>query len=195
MAARGHGEECTKSLKLFFVIYLPAFDCDTVLSRWTGRPHGMTIDPIGVECFVMPPARRTLLGRRREASEPSAYLHVLVHDELSSDRIRSWATSQVARLAALANQPDAEGDLLNRLAAEAQESLMDREWTPQALVVDGHVHPGSAFVAEPLRWAAYLELGADRVALVGSGLTPEEAPLRTATGDEARALRTDALRV
>lgn len=178
------------------MLYLPEFPCDWALSRWTGRPHGLTIDPLGVECFVAPPAqRRGLFGRRRAEPSVSPYLHVLVHNELSSDRIRSWARMQVARLGVLATAPDAEGDALNRLTEQESALLADREWTPVEVVIDGAPHPGSAFVAEPLRWAAYLDLGADRVALVGRDLTLAAARLRTATADEARRLRTDALRV
>ncbi len=179
------------------MIYLPAFACDRVLSRWTGRAHSLTIDPIGVECFVAgPPPRRGLLGRRRATQPPvAAYLHVLVHGEQPSDRIRSWAMNQVAQLGVLAEHPGATGDELNRLTAAAVERLAGREWTAAEVVVDGVAHAASAFVAEPERWAAYVELGADRVALVGRGLPLAGAALRTATSDEARQLRTDALRV
>ncbi len=179
------------------MIYLPAFDCDWVLSRWTGRAHTLTIDPIGVECFVAgAPPRRGLFGRRRAADPVVAgYLHVLVHAEQPSDRIRSWAINQVAQLGVLAAQPDAVGDALNRLTAEEAGRLAGREWTAAEVVVDGVAHAASAFVAEPGRWAAYVDLGADRVVLVGRGVTQEQAALRTASSDEARQLRTDALRV
>jgi len=178
------------------VLYLPEFPCEWALSRWSGRPHGLAIDPLGVECFVAPPTpRRGLFGRRRSEPAPSLYLHVLVHNELSSDRIRSWARTQVARLGVLATQPDAEGDTLNRLAEEESGRLVDREWTPAEIVIDGVPRAGSAFLAEPQRWAAYVDLGADRIALVGRDLTLEAARLRTATADEARRIRTDALRV
>lgn len=179
------------------MLYLPDFDCDTTLSRWTGRPHGLSIDPLGVECFVAAPEpRRRLFGRRPAASPPpAAYLHVLVHQELSSDRIRSWAANQVALLGVLATNPDAAGDALHRLTAEESERLAGREWTPTTLTLDGGELAASAFVAEPGRWAAYVEVGEDRIALVGRGLEPAQAPLRTATSDEARRLRTEALRV
>jgi len=179
------------------MIYLPTFDCDWVLSRWTGRAHTLTIDPIGVECFVAgSPQRRGLFGRRRAAEPPVAgYLHVLVHAEQSSDRIRSWAATQVAQLGVLAAHPDATGDLLNRLTAEEAERLAGRDWTPAEVVVDGVAQAASALVAEPERWAAYVDLGADRVALVGRGLPLAQAALRTASTEEARRLRTDALRV
>nr|NLI50155.1 hypothetical protein [Propionibacterium sp.] len=179
------------------MIYLPAFPCDWVLSRWTGRAHTLTIDPIGVECFVAgPPPRRGLFGRRHTAEPTVAvYLHVLVHGEQTSDRIRSWAANQVAQLGVLAERPDAAGDELNRLTAEQAERLAGREWTPAEVVVDQVAHAASAFVAAPDRWAAYVELGPDRVALVGRGLSLAQAALRTASTDEARRLRTDALRV
>lgn len=179
------------------MIYLPAFACDWVLSRWTGRAHGLSIDPIGVECFVAgPEPRRGLFGRRR-AAEPvvASYLHVLVHTEQSSDRIRAWAAHQVAQLRVLADHPEASGELLNRLTEEESQRQADRDWTPTHVVLDGSPREASAFVVEPERWAAYVDLGADRVALVGRGLTLEEACLRTASNDEARKLRTDALRV
>lgn len=179
------------------MIYLPTFPCDRVLSRWTGRAHTLTIDPIGVECFVSGSApRRGLFGRRR-AAEPvvETYLHVLVHGEQSSDRIRSWAANQVAQLGVLAEHPDAAGDELNRLTAAEAERLADREWTPATVVIDDTPHAASAFVAAPDRWAAYVDLGADRVALVGRGLPLADASLRTASTDEARELRTAALRV
>lgn len=178
------------------MIYLPDFDCDWALSRWTGRPHGLTIDPIGVECFVAAPEpKRRLFGRRPVAPEPAEYLHVLVHQELTSDRIRSWAAHQVAVLGVLAVRPDAAGDELNRLAAQEAAALEGRDWTPASVTVDGVAAAASAFVAEPDRWAAYVELGEDRVALVGRGLALDRARLRTASADEARRVRTDALRV
>ncbi len=181
------------------VIYLPAFDCDWVLSRWTGRPQGLTIDPIGVEAFVAAPTAKPsgLLGRLRKAEPtgPDAYLHVLVHDELPSDRIRSWAVNQVAKLRVLGERPDAAGDSLNRLTAQEVERLTDRDWTAAQVVIDGTAHPASVFEAEEGRWAAYADLGADRLVLVGQGLTLADATLRTASTEEARQLRTDALRV
>lgn len=178
------------------MLYVPEFPCDWALSRWSGRPHGLTIDPLGVECFVAPTeTRRGLFGRRRVTPASSVYLHVLVHQELSSDRIRSWARAQVARLGVLASQPDAAGDVLNRLADEEAARLADGDWTPAEVVIDGIAHAASAFVAEPGRWAAYVDLGADRVALVGRDLDLADARLRTATAEEARRVRTDALRV
>lgn len=177
------------------MMYLPVIPCDTALSRWTGRPVGMTIDPLGVECFIPGPVLRGGLFRRRREPEVRAYLHVLVHGELGPDRVRSWAAGQVARLAALADEPDAVGDRLNRLAAEHGERIAAVEWTDTELQVDGHSVPGSCYVDGPSRWAAYFELGDDRVALVGRDLALAETALRTATDVEARALRMDALRV
>lgn len=179
------------------MIYLPTFPCEWVLSRWSGRAHSMTIDPIGVEAFVpQEPAPRGIFGRRRkEPVAPAAYLHVLVHQELSSERIRSWAVGQVAQLAALAAQPDAVGDTLNRLAASEADRLSGRDWIPADITVDGVTWAASAYVDSPGRWAAYVELGHDRVALVGRDLELADASLRTASLDEARQLRSEALRV
>lgn len=178
------------------MIYLPTFPCDWVLSRWTGRAHTLTIDPIGVECFVSgAEPRRGLFGRRRAAAPVAEYLHVLVHGEQSSDRIRSWAATQVAQLGVLAERPDASGDELNRLTEAEALRLADREWTPASVVIDGQAHEASAYVVETDRWAAFVDLGADRVAMVGRGLPLGRATLRTASSDEARQLRTDALRV
>lgn len=178
------------------MLYLPTLPCDWTLSRWTGRPHGLGIDPIGVECFVpVEERKRGLFGRRRGGVSASPYLHVLVHSELSGERIRSWARAQVARLGALAEQPDAEGDVLNRLAEAETSRLADVAWTPASFVVDGEPVGGAVYLAEPQRWAGYVEVGADRLALVGRDLAPSDAVLRTASSDEARQIRTAALRV
>ena len=179
------------------MLYLPTFDCEWALSRWSGRPHGLTLDPLGFECFVAVPApKRGLFGRRRPAeSAPAPYLHVLVHVDLSADRVRSWVTGQVARLGVLAVTPDAVGDLLNRLTEEESARLSDRAWEPATVVVDGAPRAASAFVAEPGRWGAYLEVGDDRVALVGRGLALADVALRSATEDEQAQVRAVALRV
>lgn len=178
------------------MIYLPVFECEWTLSRWTGRPHGLSIDPIGVECFVPVAApKRRLFQRRPAAPAGSPYLHVLVHNDLPSDRIRSWAEGQVAQLGVLEKHPDASGDQFNRLAEAESGRLEDRDWTPATMTVDGVSHAASAFVAQPERWAAYVDLGQDRVVLVGHNLPLDGLALRTASSQEAREVRTAALRV
>jgi hypothetical protein len=179
------------------VLYLPTFDCEWALSRWSGRPHGLTLDPLGVECFVsVPEPKRGLFGRRR-STDPSAapYLHVLVHTDLSAERVRSWAVGQVARLGVLAAVPDAVGDTLNRLTEEESGRLADRAWTPATITLGGAPHQASAFEAEPGRWCAYLEVDGDRVALVGRALALADVGLRPATSAELAEVRAAALRV
>lgn len=178
------------------MIFLPDLDWDATLSRWTGRPHGLTIDPIGVECFApVAEPKRGWFGRRRDEPTASPYVHVLAHRELGSDRIRAWASGQVAQLAALSREPDATGQRLTELTEAEAARLAGRDWTPASLTVDGVAHPGSAYVDTPERWAAYVEVGEDRIALIGRDVTLDAVALRTASGDEARRLRTDALRV
>ncbi len=178
------------------MIYLPTFDCEWALSRWSGRPQGLAIDPLGVECGVTAPIPKRRLFQRR-AAEPAAsvYLHVLVHTDLSSDRIRSWARGQVAQLGVLETYPDARGDDLNRLTESELAALEGLEWTLASVTVDGVARQGSALVVRPDRWAAFIDLGADRVVLVGSHLALDDVALRAATSDEARQVRTAALRV
>lgn len=177
------------------MIYVPDFQADWALSRWTGRPAGLTIDPIGVEATIRAaPVKRRLFARPRPP-EPEPYLHALVHTELPSDRIRSWAMRQVAVLAALEGTPEASGEHLNRQADAEAERLSGRDWVPATVMIDGRGHAASVYEDGPTRWAAYVDLGADRLALIGQGLTLAEAPLRTADADEARRLRTDALQV
>ncbi|WP_040160814.1 hypothetical protein [Nigerium massiliense] len=177
------------------MIYLPAFEADWTMSRWTGRPQGLSIDPIGVECLVPAEVRRGLFGRRKAAEQPAAFLHVLVHEEMPSDRIRSWAARQVALMLALDEQPQLAGDALNRLADDHARDLRGRDWVPATVILDGTPREASVFEAAPDRWAAYLDLGTDRVAIVGRDLALADAPLRTATAEEARQLRTEALKV
>ena len=178
------------------MLYVPDFEAEWSLSRWTGRPQGLTIDPLGVEAVIVPEARKGLRARfHHEELAPIRYLHVLVHQEMPTDRIRSWCANQVAQVGVLMEHPDAFGDELNRLTADEAERLSGRDWTPAQVIVDGVAHQASAYVAEPDRWAALVELGEERVALVSRGFTIEEATLRTATYDEARRIRTDALRV
>lgn len=153
----------------------------------------MSIDPIGVECFVDVPRGRGLFGRGKPTPEP--YLHVLVHDELPSDRIRSWAARQVALMLALDADPQLAGDPLNRAADEQGRGLQGRDWVPATVVMDGQAREASVYEAAPDRWAAYLDLGEDRVVIVGRDLALADAPLRTASADEARELRTEALKV
>jgi len=179
------------------VLYLPTFDCEWALSRWSGRPHGLTLDPLGVECFVPVPApKRGLFGRRRAADPAAApYLHVLVHTDLPAERVRSWAVGQVARLGVLAAVPDAVGDTLNRLTEEESARLADRAWAPATIEVDGAPRQASAFEAEPGRWCAFLEVDGDRVALVGRALALGDVGLRAATDAEVAQVRAAALRV
>ena len=177
------------------MLYVPEFDCDVTLSRWTGRPSGLTIDPFGVECFVAAPTpKRRLFGRRPAAVRP-AYLHVLVHRELAAERIKSWAVMQVARLGVVGDDPALSGDPLNRLVEAELGRLGSVTWTPSTVVIDGVDRPAEAFVVDEQRWAVCVDVGQQQVALVGRDIALDAARLRSASDAETREIRMAALRV
>ena len=166
------------------MIYLPEQAAESALSAWAGRPDGLVIDPIGVEAVPLAPG-----------AGPRPYLHVLCHRELPAAHIRSWMRRQVAQHLVRLDDPDAAGDTLNRLTDDRLAALADRDETPTVISVDGAPVTVAAWEITPMLWAAYTELGDDLVAIIGSDLPLSSVRLRTATSDEARELRTQALRV
>ncbi len=166
------------------MIYLPVTAREVVLSGWAGRPSGLSIDPIGVEC--VPRVRGA--GRH-------PYLHVLAHRDLQPARIRAWQMRQVAQHLVRREAPKASGDELNRLTDDRLAALGGLAWTPATVVLDGRGMPVSRWQVEPRLWAAYAEIGEDRVALIGSDIPLDAVELRTASAEEALRLRTDAMRV
>lgn len=176
------------------MLFVPTSGFDVGLSPWTGRA-GMVIDPWGVECFgEVAPERRGRWFRRREKPVPT-YLHVLVHTDLPAERVQSWAAGQLARLGAVAVEPDAQGDRLNRLAEEESARLHQRPWHETTLVVDEADVHALCLAADEQRWAAYLEVDGRRIAVLGKGVPAEQVRLRSATEPELRDLRMAALRV
>lgn len=167
------------------MIYLPVAASQQTLSSWTGRPSGLTIDPIGVE--AVPNAA---------GAGPDAYVHVLSHQELSPERIRSWQRRQlVTHVVTQRLGASATGDAINRAADDLAAEVADRDWIDGTIVVDGVAVTASVWELSDRLWACYTEVGDDLVAVVGSDVPRESIALRTASGDEARALRTEALRV
>lgn len=167
------------------MIYVPTAVSEQALSSWAGRPVGLTIDPIGVEAV---PA---VAG-----AGPRAYVHVLAHHEMTPERIRSWQQRQLTQhLVRDRIGQDVSSDEFNRATDELALQLADREWIDGTVVIDGSAVTATVWELSPTLWAAYTELGEDRIALIGSDVPRDAIALRTATSDEARALRTEALRV
>lgn len=177
------------------MIYLPTFTCEWTLSRWAGRPQGLSIDPMGVECFQpQPEPKRGLFGRRRPAPLTSPYLHVLVHREQAEDRVRSWAIGQLARLTVLSNTPDATGEDLTRLA-EVEAHRLSEHWQASTMVVAGRECSASVCSVSAELWAAYVERADEKIALVGRDIQLVDAHLRPASVEETQSLVQAALRV
>ena len=167
------------------VIYVPVSVAQQALSSWTGRPVGLTIDPIGVEAVPVVPG-----------AGPHAYVHVLAHHELSPERIRSWQRRQLTQHLVRHQLGDSvTSDAFNRATDELAVSLEDRDWVDGTLVVDGAAVAASVWQLSDSLWATYAEVGEERVAVLGSDVPRDAVALRTATTGEARALRTEALRV
>lgn len=167
------------------MIYVPTAVVVQALSSWTGRPVGLTIDPIGVECVPDVPG-----------AGPGAYVHVLAHHELAPERIRSWQQRQLTQhLVKLQVGADAPADEFNRATDDMAAFLADREWIDGTIVVDGVPVTASVWELSSTLWATYTELGEERVAVIGSDVARDAVALRTASSEEARALRTEALRV
>lgn len=167
------------------VIYVPTAVSTQALSSWAGRPSGLTIDPIGVEAVPAVPG-----------AGPGAYVHVLAHHEMPPERIRSWECRQLTQhLARQQVGKDATTDEFNRVTDELAATLADRDWIDGTIVVDGVAVTASVWELSDRLWAVYTELGEERVAVIGSDVPRAAVALRTASGDEARALRTEALRV
>lgn len=167
------------------MIYLPVSVSEQSLSSWTGRPVGLTIDPIGVEAVPAVPG-----------AGPRAYVHVLVHHELGSERIRSWQRRQLTQhLVRQLIGDDASTDAFNRATDDYAETLADRDWVEGTLVVDGSPVAASVWELSDALWATYAEVGDERIAVIGSDVPREAVALRMASNDEARELRTEALRV
>jgi len=166
------------------VIHLPTAVSRQALSSWSGRPDGLRIDPIGVEAVADVPG-----------AGPAPYVHVLTHQDLAPERVRSWQRRQIAQHLVRQADADAQGDPFNRLVDDRLDALADLDWGPATVLVDGRPVPALLWQAGPLLWAAYLEQGEDRVALIASDVPVGAIELRTASADEARALRTEALRV
>ena len=167
------------------MIYVPVSVSQQTLSSWTGRPVGLTIDPIGVEAIPDVPG-----------AGPRAYVHVLAHHELSPGRIRSWQRRQLTQhLVRQQLGDDVTSDAFNRATDELAASLQDREWEDGTLTVDGAPVAASVWRLSDSLWATYAEVGEERLAVLGSDVPREAVALRTASTDEARALRTEALRV
>lgn len=167
------------------VIYVPTAVAVQALSSWTGRPVGLTIDPIGVECVPDVPG-----------AGPGAYVHVLSHHELAPDRIRSWQQRQlVQHLVRQRVGDDVSSDEFNRATDDFAAQFADRAWIDGTIVLDGVAVTASVWELSPTLWATYTELGEERVAVIGSDVPRSAVALRTASGEEARELRTEALRV
>lgn len=167
------------------VIYLPTSVSQQSLSSWTGRPSGLTIDPIGVEAVPAVPG-----------AGAGAYVHVLVHHELLPERIRSWQRGQLTQHLVRRQVGDGvTSDEFNRATDELAATLADRDWADGTLVVDGVEVAASVWTLSDTLWAVYAELGDARVAVIGSDVPRAAVALRTASADEERILRTEALRV
>ncbi len=167
------------------MIYLPTSVHRQVLSPWTGQPAGFTIDPIGVEAVPAVPG-----------AGPDARVQVLVHLDMQPERIRSWQQHLLVQRLVRAEVGDAvAGDDFHRLVDEREASVADRAWVDGVVVVDAVAVTAAIWELAPTLWAVYTELGEDRIALVGSDVPRGLVALRTASTEEARALRTEALRV
>ena len=166
------------------MIYLPTAVREQALSSWAGRPDGLRIDPIGVE--AVPRIRGA--GRR-------SYVHVLTHQDLSPTRIRSWQVRQILQHLVRLGSPSAEGDDLNRLVDARAEQHAGREWLPATITIDGRSQPALSWTVTPTLWAVYAEQGEDRIAVIAKDVPAGALELRTASTQEARELRTEALRV
>lgn len=167
------------------MIYMPTPVSAHALSSWSGRATGLTIDPIGVEAVP------DVTG-----AGPAPYVHVLAHHELSPERIRSWQRRQLLQhLVRRQLGDDVSSDEFNRATDEMASLFADRDWIDGTIVVDGAAVTASVWELSGTLWAVYTELGDERIAIIGSDVPRPGVALRTASGDEARALRTAALRV
>ena len=66
---------------------------------------------------------------------------------------------------------------------------------PATITIDGRAERAIAWEVSPTLWAIYVEQGEDRIAVIASDVPAGALELRTASIDEARELRTEALRV
>lgn len=177
------------------MIYLPAFEATWTLSGWTGRPDGLVIDPIGVEVRIpAPQPKRRWWGGRRPA-EPDRILHLVTHHDMAVERIQSWAMRQLAIAAALEKNPHLYGEWLTTAADEQAEEFDALTWKPTTVAIDSAPHQGLIYQVSHTRWAIFIVRGEDRIALISDGVGVDQIALRSATDDEARQLRADALRV